>query len=88
MGVLPLQFELAENAKTLALDGSETYSVRGLEQISDKGSKARLIVSRKSGEKVEANLRVRLDSLVEREYYESGGILDYVLQRTVKTRSK
>ena len=88
MGVLPLQFGADVNAKSLALDGSETFSVTGLEQISDKDSKAKLIVQRNTGEKVEAYLRVRLDSVVEREYYESGGILDYVLQRTVKARTK
>jgi aconitate hydratase len=88
MGVLPLQFGADANAKSLALDGTETFSVTGLEQISDKGSKARLTVLRTSGEKIETNLRVRLDSVVEREYYESGGILDYVLQRTVKARTK
>ncbi|HXQ93434.1 MAG TPA: aconitate hydratase AcnA [Nitrososphaerales archaeon] len=87
MGVLPLQFEQSVNAKTLALDGSETFSITGLEQFSEKSSRARLIVSRKNGEKLEANLRIRLDSQVEREYYESGGILDYVLRRTVKARS-
>jgi aconitate hydratase len=86
MGVLPLQFVAGVNAKSLGLDGSEQYDITNLSQVQSKGSQAKLIVTRKKGEKLEANLIVRLVSLVEREYYESGGILDYVLQKTVKTR--
>lgn len=87
MGVLPLQFERGTNVGSLSLDGSETYSITGLQQAFDSNSKARLIVTRKDGSKTEANLKVRLDSQVEREYYESGGILDYVLVKTVNAQS-
>ena len=86
MGVLPLQFVSGVNAKSLALDGSEKYAITNLSQAQSKGSQAKLTVTRTNGEKVEANLIVRLDSLVEREYYERGGILDYVLQKTAKAR--
>ena len=87
MGVLPLQFEAGTNAAALSLDGTETFSVTGIAHALDTASKARLQVRRKNGEVLERNLRVRLDSLVEREYYESGGILDFVLAKTVKSRS-
>jgi aconitate hydratase len=83
MGVLPLQFEQGISASTLALDGSETLSVTGVNDALLNDSKARLVVTRKSGEKIEASLIVRLDSQIEREYYESGGILDYVLVKTL-----
>lgn len=86
MGVLPLQFESGVGIKSLQLDGTETYSVEGLEQAVKLGGRAKLVITRKSGEKVETPLRVRLDSIVEREYYLSGGILDYVLQK--KTTKK
>ena len=85
MGVLPLQFAGGTSAKTLSLDGSETYSILGLEDAVNKGGKARLVVTRRNGEKLESDLVVRLDSSVEREYYLSGGILDYVLQRKAKS---
>jgi len=86
MGVLPLQFDNGVNSKSLQLDGSEVFTITGLAQASEKVSRAKLLVTRKNGEKAEAVLKVRLDSQVEREYYESGGILDYVLQRTVRSR--
>ncbi|MDG6908272.1 MAG: aconitate hydratase AcnA, partial [Nitrososphaerota archaeon] len=85
MGVLPLQFASGTSAKTLSLDGSETYSILGLEDAVNKGGKARLVVTRRNGEKLESDLVVRLDSSVEREYYLSGGILDYVLQKKAKS---
>ncbi len=86
MGVLPLQFEPGTNASSLKLDGSETYSVTGIRHALDDNSRAKLDAVRQGGEKVSANLRVRLDSQVEREYYENGGILDYVLLKTAKSR--
>lgn len=87
MGVLPLQFEEGTNASTFSLDGSERYSITGLQWALDNNRKARLIATKNDGSKAQANLRIRLDSQVEREYYESGGILDYVLMKTVKTQS-
>ena len=87
MGVLPLQFVEGTNTSTLSLDGSETYSITGLQQALENNSKATLTVKRKNGANSEARLRVRLDSEVEREYYESGGILDYVLMKTVNALS-
>ena len=86
MGVLPLQFADGASAKTLALDGSESYNILGLQEAIYSGTNARLIVTRNNGEKAEANLVVRLDSAVEREYYLSGGILDYVLQKKAQTK--
>ena len=86
MGVLPLQFEPGVNSKSLGLEGSEQYDISGLSALQGKGSEAKLVVTRKNGEKVGAKLIVRLDSIVEKEYFQSGGILDFVLQRTVKAR--
>jgi aconitate hydratase len=88
MGVLPLQFDVGTNTAALSLDGTETFSVTGIARALDTASKAKLQVRRKNGEVQERNLKVRLDSIVEREYYESGGILDFVLAKTVRARSK
>lgn len=87
MGVLPLQFEPGINVGSLSLDGSETFSIMGLSRALTDNTGARLVVTRKNGENINANLRVRLDSQVEKEYYDSGGILDYVLSKTVRARS-
>lgn len=83
MGVLPLQFENGVSAKSLKLDGTELYDITDLENGIKTGSTAKLTVTRRSGEKVSCEVIVRLDSQVEKEYYMSGGILDYVLRMIV-----
>lgn len=83
MGLLPLQFKQGVSAKTLSLDGSELYDVSGIKEALDNGTSAKLTITRKDGQKISAELTVRIDSVVEREYFVSGGILDYVLQKTV-----
>ncbi len=87
MGVLPLQFANGAGVKSLSLDGSETYDILGLEKAVNSGTNANLVITRSSGEKANAELVVRLDSAVEKEYYLSGGILDYVLQKKAKSKS-
>src|SRR5208283_5738505 len=86
MGVLPLQFEQGVGVKSLGLDGSEIYDITGLTNALKSGVKATLLITRANGEKLEALLTVRLDSEVESDYYLSGGILDYVLQKTVRQK--
>ena len=81
MGILPLQFDEGVGPKSLGLNGSEIYDVLDLDGALQNGKKAKLVITRASGEKLETPLTVRLDSLVEAEYYFSGGILDYVLQK-------
>ena len=86
MGVLPLQFENGVSAKSLKLDGTELYDVTDLEDGVKTGSTAKLTVTRRNGEKVSCVVIVRLDSQVEKEYYTSGGILDYVLRMNITKR--
>ncbi|MGI0092126.1 MAG: aconitase family protein, partial [Nitrososphaerales archaeon] len=86
MGVLPLQFKLGVSAKTLGLDGSETYDVSEIARAVEEDASAKLTVTRKDGEKVLTELIVRIDSTMERECFMSGGILDYVLQKIVKAK--
>ncbi len=81
MGVLPLQFGQGVNAKSLSLDGSEVYDLVGVSAGIRPGGRVKLFVTRENGEKVETELRVRLDSAMDVEYYNSGGILDYVLEK-------
>ncbi|MDG6906162.1 MAG: aconitate hydratase AcnA [Nitrososphaerota archaeon] len=82
MGVLPLQFKSGVNAKGLGL-GSEIYDISGINEAIEAGSGARLTITRSDGQKITTEVMVRIDSEVEKEYFRSGGILDYVLQKTV-----
>lgn len=72
MGVLPLQFKDGENRHTYKIDGSETYEVVG--EIKPRTT-LKLVMTRRSGEKVEIPLTCRLDTSAEVEVYNAGGIL-------------
>ena len=81
MGVLPLQFKDGTNAATLRLDGSETYAVLGLGQNLKPQQDLVLRVTRKGGETLDVPVRCRIDTPIEIDYYQHGGILPYVLRQ-------
>ncbi|WP_417563825.1 aconitate hydratase [Microbacterium sp.] len=81
MGVLPLQFHDGESADALGLDGTETYSIVGLEGQDDVPREVTVRVEPDDGEAREFTATVRIDTPTEREYYRHGGILQYVLRQ-------
>jgi aconitate hydratase len=83
MGVLPLQFQGGVNRKTLALDGSETFDLKGLGNGIQPGMMINLVIHRVNGTIEEADLLCRIDTLDEVEYYNNGGILHHVLRQLV-----
>jgi aconitate hydratase len=80
MGVLPLQFLESATAQTLALDGSETFDIQGLSENCYPGQMVTLVIHRADGTTDEAQLRSRIDTAIEVDYYRHGGILPYVLR--------
>ena len=78
MGILPLQFLEGETPTTLGLTGREEFAVEGV----DDGNADQVTV-RADGKEFRA--RVRLDTPREREYFQHGGILPYVLRRLLDT---
>jgi aconitate hydratase len=78
MGILPLQFLDGETPTTLGLTGREEFAVEGV----DNGNADEVTV-RADGKEFRA--RVRLDTPREREYFQHGGILPYVLRRLLDT---
>ena len=83
MGVLPLQFKDGTTAQTLKLDGSEIYDVVGLTSALKPQQDLVLKVTRKNGEVVDVPVRCRIDTPIEVDYYQHGGILPYVLRQIV-----
>jgi aconitate hydratase len=79
MGVLPLQFMDGENAKTLGLDGSETFDIVGLDD--GKSKMATVVARRADGSEKRFEVRVLLLTPKEIEYFRNGGILHYVLRQ-------
>lgn len=77
MGVLPLQFPLEVNRKTLGIDGSETFDVVGQRT---PGAMLTLVIRKRNGEVIETPVLCRLDSDEEVGIYEAGGVLQRFAQ--------
>lgn len=77
MGVLPLEFQKGTTRKTLELDGTETYDVKGEPA---PGATLTLVINRKSGESIEVPMTCRLDTAEEVTIYEAGGVLQRFAQ--------
>jgi aconitate hydratase len=83
MGVLPLQFKDGTTAQTLKLDGTETYDVVGLDASIKPQQDLTLKITRKDGSVENVSVRCRIDTPIEIDYYQHGGILPYVLRQIV-----
>jgi len=79
MGVLPLQFKDGDSAQSLGLTGRESFEVIGL-----NGGAAKMVTvvaTPPTGPAIRFEARVRIDTPKEREYYQHGGILQYVVRQ-------
>jgi aconitate hydratase len=83
MGVLPLQFKEGTTAQTLKLDGTETYDVVGLSAAIKPQQDLTLKITRQDGAIENVPVRCRIDTPIEIDYYQHGGILPYVLRQIV-----
>ena len=84
MGVLPLQFKPGENAETLGIDGTETFEITGISDGLKPRQDITIKVSNSQGEVQDIQVRSRLDTQVEIDYYRNGGVLHTVLRRMLK----
>ncbi|MDE1171858.1 MAG: aconitate hydratase AcnA [Verrucomicrobium sp.] len=84
MGVLPCCFEEKTNAKTLGLDGTETFSILGLTDDVKPRQKLTLEITRADGSTQTVPIVCRIDTAIEVDYYRHGGILPYVLRQILK----
>ena len=79
MGVLPLQFKDGQNAQSLGLTGKESYEIIGLNGGAAKA--VTVVATPATGAPIKFEVRVRIDTPKEREYFQHGGILHYVLRQ-------
>jgi aconitate hydratase len=89
MGVLPLQFQVGQNAASLKLTGKETYSITGIRPaLVDGGGNHQAMVHAVADDGSEKRfpVDVRVDTPQEAEYYRYGGILPYVLRQVASNR--
>jgi len=83
MGALPLQFKDGASAQSLKLDGTETFDVLGLSPAVKPQQDLTLRITRKGGTVENVAVACRIDTPIEIEYYQHGGILPYVLRQLV-----
>jgi aconitate hydratase A / 2-methylisocitrate dehydratase len=83
MGVLPLQFKEGTNALSLKLDGNEIYDIVGLGANLKPQQDLTLKITRKDGKIENVSVRCRIDTPIEIDYYQHGGILPYVLRQLI-----
>jgi aconitate hydratase len=83
MGVLPLQFKEGTSSQTLALDGTETFDVLGLGTSLKPQQDLTLRIARANGKSEEVAVKCRIDTPIEVDYYQHGGILPFVLRQLI-----
>ncbi|RDC73100.1 aconitate hydratase AcnA [Rhodovulum sp. 12E13] len=84
MGVIPFEFTGGETRKTLGLTGTETISIGGLEGDLKPQDEVPCTITCADGTEKTITLRCRIDTGVEKEYVENGGVLHYVLRSLAK----
>ena len=82
MGVLPLQFEEGTSPQSLALDGTEVFDIVVSGRLHPR-QMATLVIHRASGATQNVPVIVRIDTPIEVDYYEQGGILPFVLKQLI-----
>jgi len=80
MGVLPLEFADGGSWQSLGLTGEESYDIDGLSNDLEPRSLITVVATAEDGKKTEFECRVRIDTPVELQYYQNGGILPTVLR--------
>jgi len=82
MGVLPLEYVDGADRSTYGLTGEELYDITGIAASLEPRMRARVkATDAQSGRSIEFNVRVRIDTPNEAEYFRHGGILQYVLRQ-------
>jgi aconitate hydratase len=80
MGVLPLQFKGADSWQTLGIVGDECFDVELAAEIAPQQD-ATLVITSANGKKRRVALTLRIDTPIEVDYYQHGGILPFVLRQ-------
>ncbi len=79
MGILPLEFPTGQNAESLGLDGTETYTIHATGPLTPRGEHEVTAV-KSDGREIRFRSQNRIDAPIEVAYYAAGGILPYVLR--------
>jgi aconitate hydratase len=80
MGVLPLTFKNGDSWENLGLEGSETFTITGIANIEPRKT-LHVRAVKPDGREIEFDVTARLNTDIDVEYFEHGGILPYVLRK-------
>jgi aconitate hydratase len=83
MGVLPLQFKAGQSWEALGLVGNEVIDVVPDPALTPQ-SDAKLVIRRADGSCQEVAVTLRIDTPIEVDYYQAGGILPFVLRQLLQ----
>jgi len=84
MGVLPLQFTDSNTRESLGLNGEETYDLTGIPAaVAASSYCVQVTATKPGGKKIQFEVKARIDTPQEAEYYRNGGILPYVLRQLI-----
>ncbi len=84
MGVIPFEFTGGVTRKTLGLTGDETVSIKGLDSVQPL-QEVPAEITYPDGRVEEITLKCRIDTAIEIEYIENGGVLHYVLRNLARS---
>jgi len=84
MGVIPFEFTGGDTRKSLGLTGEESVSIKGLDTIKPL-QEVPCEITMADGSTKEITLKCRIDTAIEIEYIEHGGVLHYVLRNLAKS---
>ncbi|WP_454764531.1 aconitate hydratase AcnA [Cupriavidus campinensis] len=81
MGVLPLQFKGSDSTQSLGITGNETFDIEGIEGDLKPQQDVVLVIHRANGDSQRVPVLLRIDTPIEVDYYNHGGILPFVLRQ-------
>ena len=84
MGILPCEFMAGESLETHGLDGTERYDIEGIAAGLTPKQILTVRAMSDAGKETTFQVRCRIDTIVEGEYYRHGGILQYVLRQLIE----
>ncbi len=84
MGVVPFEFTGGDTRKSLGLTGKESVTIKGLGQIKPQ-AEVPCTITMEDGTTKDITIKCRIDTAIEKEYVENGGVLNYVLRDLAKS---
>jgi aconitate hydratase len=84
MGVIPFEFTGGQSRKSLGLRGDESFDIKGLADVTPL-QEVTCTLTRADGTSEAITLKCRIDTAIEKEYVEHGGVLHYVLRNLAKS---